>query len=256
MSSARTLTSQETLPNPSPLNSGVLYLVATPIGNLGDITFRAVETLKKVDLIACEDTRHSKILLDHYGIQKPLISYFDFSERKRAPELVERMKKGESIALISDAGTPCVADPGFRLIQMALAQGLRVESLPGPSAFLSALILSGLPADRFVFEGFFPVKHGQKKTKLLSLKAEDRTVIFYESPHRLLKTLVVLEEVLGDVEIVIARELTKKFEEVVQGRVSDIIRRWEGKKVLGEFVVLFNLGGRNEFSPSKTDRPG
>ncbi len=237
------------------MNSGVLYVVATPIGNLGDITFRAVETLKAVDLIACEDTRHSRILLDHYGIHKPLLSYFDFSERKRAPELVERMKKGESIALISDAGTPGVADPGFRLIRMALNAGIGVQCLPGPSAVLPALVLSGLPTDRFVFEGFFPIKENQKKTKLRALAGETRTVIFYESPHRLLKTLLVIKEVLGDLEIVIARELTKKFEEVIRGKVGALHRRFSQQKVLGEFVILFNLSDQREAQRSSVDVP-
>ena len=223
------------------MNEGILYLVSTPIGNLGDITVRAVEILKSVDLVACEDTRHSKFLLDHYGIQKPLISYFDFSEKKQAPELLERIKNGVNMALISDAGTPGIADPGYRLITGAVRAGIKIESLPGASAFLSALVVSGLPTDRFVFEGFFPVKSGQKKTKLLSLKNEERTVIFYESPHRILKTLETLQETLGDIEIVVARELTKKFEEVLRKKVSEIISYFSNKKVLGEFVVLFNL---------------
>lgn len=223
------------------MTQGILYIVATPIGNLGDITFRAVETLKGVDLIACEDTRHSKVLLDYYGIKKPLISYFDFSERKRAPELLEKMKAGQNIALISDAGTPGIADPGYRLISGAIKEGIKVEVIPGASAIISALVLSGLPTDRFIFEGFFPVKSGQKKNKLLSLKEERRTVIFYESPHRFLKTLEAIKEALGDIEIVVVREITKKFEEVVRDKVGAVITHFSGKKVLGEFVVLFNL---------------
>ncbi len=220
---------------------GILYLVSTPIGNLGDITFRAVEVLKNVDLIACEDTRHSRILLDHYGIQKPLTSYFDFSESKRAPGIVEKIKNGTKVALISDAGTPGIADPGFRLIQEAIRQQVKIETLPGPSAVLAALALSGLPTDRFAFEGFFPVKSGQKKNKILSLKEDTRTIIFYESPHRILKTLEAIEEALGDVEIVVARELTKKFEEVVRDKVSVILSHFSKKKILGEFVILWNL---------------
>ena len=223
------------------MNKGVLYLVSTPIGNLGDITVRAIEILKMVDLIACEDTRHSKFLLDHYGIKKPLISYFDFSEKRRTPELLEKIKQGANIALISDAGTPGIADPGFRLIAGAIDAGIKVETLPGASAFLAALTLSGLPADRFVFEGFFPVKLGQKKNKLLALKDEDRTLIFYESPHRILKSLEAIQDTLGDIRIVVARELTKKFEEVFRGKVSEAITHFSNKKILGEFVVLFNL---------------
>ena len=233
---------------------GLLYLVATPIGNLGDMTFRAIEILKTVDLIACEDTRHSKFLLDHYGIKKPLISYFDFSEKKRAPELLEKIKNGSKIALISDAGTPGIADPGFRLITGAVAAGVKIETLPGASAFLTALVLSGLPMDRFIFEGFFPIKSEQKKNKLLSLKNEERTVIFYESPHRILKTLQSIHETLGDIEIVIARELTKKFEEVVRMKVSKTISHFANKKILGEFVVLFHL--KDESRPSKMGQEG
>ena len=223
------------------MSNGKLYLVATPIGNLGDITLRALEVLKSVDLIACEDTRHSKILLDHYGIKKPLLSCFDFSEKKRAPELIEKIKQGQNVALISDAGTPGIADPGYRVMQEALREGIVVETLPGPAAFLAALTLSGLPTDRFTFEGFFPVKAGQKKKKLEALKSEERTIIFYESPHRLLKTLEVMKEMLGDVPVVVVREISKKFEEVTRGKISTAIERFTGKKVLGEFVILFNL---------------
>ena len=222
--------------------SGVLYLVATPIGNLGDITYRAVETLKNVDMIACEDTRRSKILFDHYGIQKPLFSFCDFSEKKKAPGIIQKIKEGANIALVSDAGTPGIADPGYRLIAEAIRENVRVEALPGASAILPALVLSGLPVNRFTFEGFLPVKDGAKKKLLRSLRQENRTIIFYESPHRLLKTLAAIEETLGDIPIVIAREITKKFEEVLRGRVSDLIERFSGKKVLGEFVLLFNLG--------------
>jgi 16S rRNA (cytidine1402-2'-O)-methyltransferase len=223
-------------------STGILYLVATPIGNLGDITYRAVEILKSVDFIACEDTRHSKHLLDHYGIKKPLISYFDYSEKRRAPQIIEKVKSGQTAALISDAGTPGIADPGFRLVREAIHAGVRIEVVPGPSAALTALALSGLPTDRFIFEGFFPVKEGQKKNKLLALKEETRTVIFYESPHRLIKTLKTIQETLGDVEIVVARELTKKFEEVLRDKVGAVLSHFENKPVLGELVVLFNLG--------------
>lgn len=221
--------------------TGKLYLVSTPIGNLADITFRAVETLKKADLIACEDTRHSKFLLEHHGIHKTLVSYHDFSEKKRAPELLEKLKAGQTIALVSDAGTPGIADPGYRLIQAALEAGIPIEAIPGPAAFLTALTVSGLPNDRFIFEGFMPVKSGQKKNKLLSLKEEDRTVIFYESPHRILKTLEAIQETLGDIDIVVARELTKKFEEVLRDKVSQIHSHFSNKKILGEFVILFSL---------------
>ncbi len=224
------------------MDQGVLYLVATPIGNLRDITLRALEILKSVDLIACEDTRHSKILLDHYGIKKPLTSCFEFSEKKRAPELISKIKNGMNVALISDAGTPGIADPGYRVVSEAIAAGVRIEALPGPSAFLTALTLSGLPTDSFIFEGFFPVKEGQKKKKLTALKTEKRTVIFYESPRRLLKTLHVMQEVLGpETPVVVAREISKKFEEVVRQSVAAVLQNFSGKKVRGEFVILFNL---------------
>jgi 16S rRNA (cytidine1402-2'-O)-methyltransferase len=186
------------------------------------------------------------VLLDHYGVRKPVVSYHDFSEKRRAPELLEKIKNGSKIALISDAGTPGIADPGFRLIKGAIDAGIRIESIPGPCAFLAALAISGLPTDRFVFEGFLPVKSGQKRTKLLSLKEEDRTVIFYESPHRILKTLELIREVLGDIHIVVARELTKKFEEIVRDKVSRALQHFSGKKILGEFVILFNLELRED----------
>ena len=228
------------------MGSGVLYLVATPIGHLGDLSHRAAETLKTVDWIACEDTRHSKVLLDHYGIKKPLVSYFDFSEKKRAPELISRIREGQNAALISDAGTPGIADPGFRLIQEAIRQHVRLEALPGASAFLTALVLSGLPVNRFIFEGFAPLKEGAKKKWLESLRDETRTVIFYESPHRLLKTLQTMKEALGDVPVVVARELTKKFEEVFRAPLSGQISHFSNKKIRGEFVVLLNLSFSEE----------
>ena len=224
--------------------SGTLYLVSTPIGNLGDLSVRAVEILKKSDLIACEDTRHSKLLLNHYGINRPLISYFDFSEKKKAPAILEKLKNGGSVSLISDAGTPGIADPGYRLVRGAIEAGIRVEAIPGASAILTALAVSGLPTDRFSFEGFFPVKAGARRKRLLELKDEERTIIFYESPHRLLKTLEAIRETLGDIPIVVARELTKKFEEVRRENVGQSIEHFSSKKILGEFVILFNLQGK------------
>ena len=220
---------------------GILYIISTPIGNLGDISFRAIEILKSVDLIACEDTRHTKILLDHYGIRKPLVSYHNFSEKSRAPRLVEKILSGGRVALVSDAGTPGIADPGFRLVSEAILRGVALEAIPGPSAFLVALSLSGLPTDRFVFEGFLPVKPGQRKNRLLVLKNETRTVIFYESPHRVMKTLEAMKEIFGDIPIVMARELTKKFEEMFRGTINQAITHFGAKKTRGEFVILFNL---------------
>ena len=222
------------------MQSGRLYVVATPIGNLGDLAYRAVEVLRSVDWIACEDTRHSGVLLSHYNIQKPLISYHDFSETKKAPELVRRLKNGERGALISDAGTPGVADPGYRLISQAVEAEVAVEALPGPAAFLAALVVSGFPMNRFSFEGFAPLKDGAKKKWLKELAEEDRTVVFYESPHRFLKTLEAMKEVLGDVRVVVARELTKKFEEVRREPLSALIKHFSERKVLGEFVIVWS----------------
>jgi len=222
------------------MQSGRLYVVATPIGHLGDLTYRAVEVLKSVDWIACEDTRHSKGLLDHYGIHKPLISYHDFSESRKAPELVLRLQNGEKGALISDAGTPGVADPGYRIISQSVQAGVPVEAIPGPAAFLAALVVSGLPMDRFTFEGFAPLKEAAKKKWFKELAEEERTIVFYESPHRILKTLEAMKEVLGDVRVVVARELTKKFEEVRRGPLSEVITHFSSRKVLGEFVVVWS----------------
>ena len=226
------------------MTPGTLYLVSTPIGNLADLSFRAVETLKKVDLIACEDTRHSKILLDHYAIAKPLISFFDASERRKSEMLIEKMKAGQNIALVSDAGTPAIADPGYRLVKAALEAGIALEAIPGPAAFLTALSLSGLPTDSFIFDGFLPVKSGARRKQLASYIKEERTVILYESPHRILKALEDIQAELGDIHMVVARELTKKFQEVTRGPVSEAIAHYSSKKILGEFVILFNLHER------------
>ena len=219
--------------------SGRLYVVATPIGNLGDFSHRASEILKSVDWIACEDTRHSKGLLDHYGIHKPLISYHDFSESKKAPELVLRLQNGEKGALISDAGTPGVADPGYRIISQSVAAGVPVEAIPGAAAFLTALVVSGFPMDRFTFEGFAPLKEAAKKKWFKELAEEQRTVVFYESPHRIAATLEAIREVFGEVEVTLARELTKQFEEIVTAPVSAQLARLEkagGGR--GEFTVV------------------
>lgn len=215
-----------------------LFLVPTPIGNLGDITLRALEILKSVDVILAEDTRTSGVLLKHYSIDKPLQSFHIFNEHKTLAGLVERMKKGEVMALISDAGTPGISDPGFLLVREALKNNLKVDCLPGATALIPALVKSGFPTDRFVFEGFLPHKKG-KQTLLKKLAEEDRTVIFYESPHRLVKTLEQVKEFFGGERMVsVSRELSKKFEETKTGPVDDLVTYFGSKEVKGEIVVV------------------
>ncbi len=214
-----------------------LYIVSTPIGNLEDITFRAVKILSGVDLIAAEDTRKTKILLEHYNIQKGLISYFQFNEAKRTPELIEALKSGRSIAIVSDAGTPGISDPAYRLVRAAIDNGINIIPIPGASALLAALVVSGLPTDGFVFEGFLPHKKG-RRTKLEHLKAESRTIILYESPHRILKTLQNLQEIFGDRQVAVAREITKKFEEIFRGTLSEALNYFSSKSIKGEFVLV------------------
>jgi len=216
---------------------GTLYIVSTPIGNLEDITFRAVKTLSSVDLIAAEDTRKTKILLDHYNISKPMLSYFDHNERFRASQLIEKLLSGQSIALVSDAGTPGISDPAYRIVRESIDHGIMIVPIPGASALLAALVVSGLPTNSFVFEGFLPLKRG-RKTKLEVLKSERRTIVLYESPHRILKTLRELLETFGDREIVLAREVSKKFEEFLRGPTSEVLNRLSSSTPRGEFVIL------------------
>jgi 16S rRNA (cytidine1402-2'-O)-methyltransferase len=221
-----------------------LFLVPTPIGNLGDITLRALEVLKSVDVILAEDTRTSGVLLKHYQINKPLQSFHIFNEHKTAGNLIDRLAKGEVMALISDAGTPGISDPGFLLVREALKHNLKVDCLPGATALIPALIKSGFPTDRFVFEGFLPHKKG-KQTLLKKLAEEDRTVIFYESPHRLVKTLEQVKEFFGsDRQTSVSRELSKKFEETKTGTVEDLITYFTSKEVKGEIVVV--VSGRTK----------
>ena len=218
----------------------MLYVVGTPIGNLGDITVRALETLKAVDLIACEDTRQTGKLLQHYQVRKPLASLHDHNERQRTPELIETLRGGQSIALVCDGGTPLISDPGWWLVHEAIAAGVPVSWAPGASAAVGALVLSGLPTDRFVFEGFLPAKPGARHKRLEALREEERTVVLYESPHRVLKTLRDILDVLGDVNMTCARELTKKFEEVRRGRASELIAHCEQRAPRGEFVLVLS----------------
>lgn len=215
-----------------------LYLVPTPIGNLADITLRALDVLKSVDVVLAEDTRTSGHLLKHYDIRKPLQAFHNFNEHKVLASLVDRMKRGEVMALVSDAGTPGISDPGFLLTREALREGLAIECLPGPTAFVPALVKSGLPSDRFVFEGFLPHKKG-RQTLLKILAMEERTMIFYESPYRLLKTLEQFAEFFGPDRVVsVSRELTKIYEETKTGPVSEVIMHFQAKEVKGEIVIV------------------
>ena len=220
---------------------GTLYLVSTPVGNLGDLTLRAIETLKGVDVIACEDTRQTGKLLAHYQIRKPLTSLHDHNERQKTPQLIGQLKSGQSIALVSDGGTPLVSDPGWYLVRRAIDAGIAVSWIPGATALIGALVLSGLPTDRFVFEGFLPPKPGARRKRLEALKDEPRTVVLYESPHRLLKTLRDIRETLGDIQMTCARELTKMFEEVRRGTASELITHFERRAPRSELVLCFSL---------------
>ena len=222
----------------------MLYLVPTPIGNLEDITLRALRVLKEVDLVACEDTRTSAVLLSHFGIETPRTSYHEHNEAQKAPQLIERMRAGQNLALISDAGSPGISDPGFYLVRECMRNAIPVEALPGPTAFVPALAASALPTDRFVFEGFLPVKKG-RQTRLEELRSERRTMVFYESPHRLVKTLTQFEEVFGpDRPGAVARELSKKFEEVQRGTVHQLLSYFgEQQKIRGEIVVVIAGAG-------------
>ena len=218
--------------------AGLLYVVATPIGNLEDITLRAVRILKEVDLIAAEDTRHTQILLNHYDIHTPLTSYHEHNERTKAQPLVERLVRGENVALLCDAGTPAISDPGYRLVIEATRAGVRVVPLPGASALAAVLSASGLPTDRFVFEGFLPAKKQERKTKLQALRNESRTLVFYEAPHRLIASLLDLQQVLGDREIVVAREVSKVHEEFLRGTLSEIVAQLAEQTVKGEITLI------------------
>ena len=224
--------------------SGKLFLVSTPIGNLKDISQRALETLAQVDLIAAEDTRRAGVLLHHFQIRTPTTSYFDFNKEKKTPFLIERLKFGKSIALISDAGTPGISDPAFYLVREAIRHGISVEAIPGAAAFVAALIISGLPTDRFVFEGFLPPKKG-RQTRLKELAEEKRTIVIYESPNRIHKTLKQLLEFLGDRKVCICRELTKQFETVYRGTIESFVSEPDLIKIKGEFVLVVEGKGKS-----------
>jgi len=226
----------------SPLNpgKGALYVVATPIGNLEDITLRALRILKEVDLIAAEDTRHTGLLLKHFGIETPLTSYFQGNELKKKEYILSRLKEGHPVALVSDAGTPGISDPGFRLIQAAIENQIPVVPIPGPSAVIAALSVSGLPTDAFLFKGFLPHKSKKRRDLLSELEGARETLIFYESPHRITETLQDVFDILGDREIVLTRELTKVYEEIRRGRVSEIRNQIGERKLKGEITLLIS----------------
>ncbi len=218
---------------------GTLYLVATPIGNLEDITYRAVRLLKEADIIACEDTRHTRKLLAHFGVSKPLVSYHEHNEEQRAEELIERLREGKSVALVSDAGMPVVSDPGYRLVRRAAEEGIPVVPAPGPSAPLTALAASGLPSDRFTFLGFLPPRGAQRRETLRRIAEMDTTVILFEAPHRILATLDDLRQVAGDRPIVAAREMTKIHEEFLRGTAEEVREELARRNsIKGEFTIV------------------
>ncbi len=233
-----------------PLTPSTLYLVATPIGNLEDITLRALRTLKECDLIAAEDTRRTGVLLKHFGISKPMLSYFQFNEAKRSEEIIERLRRGEKIALVTDAGSPGISDPGERVVKAAIATGFRVEPVPGPTALVAALTASGLPTDEFHFIGFLPHKSGQRRKKLETLRDFAGTLVLYESPYRIEKLLGELSEIFPERSIVLARELTKKFEEFLRGHPADLLEQLQKRSVKGEFVVMIGAAQNLSKNPS------
>ena len=218
--------------------NGTLFVVATPIGNLEDITLRALRVLKEVDVIACEDTRRTRALLAHFDIHTPTTSYFEHNKLVRGPQLIRQLQEGRRIALVTDAGTPGISDPGFMLVRDARAAGIGVVPVPGPAAVVTALSAAGLPADRFVFDGFLPIKPGRRLNRLTALRELDTTLVLYESPHRILATLTAIGEVFGEREIVVARELTKQFEEVVRAPAAAHRARLDAAGVRGEFTVV------------------
>jgi 16S rRNA (cytidine1402-2'-O)-methyltransferase len=238
------------VPESSP---GRIFIVSTPIGNLEDITLRALRVLREVDLIAAEDTRHTRKLLSHFDIHTPLTSFYQHQQFRQAPALLEKALAGKTLALVTDAGTPGISDPGSWLVRQALAAGIAVTPVPGPSALVTLLSVSGLPTDRFVFEGFLPVKAGKKRRILERLAVEERTLVFYESPHRLEKTLALMLEVLGDRPAAVGRELTKVYEEVNRGTLGEILAAYRGRKVLGELAIA--VTGHDGKRPRRDEEP-
>ncbi|OGP54372.1 MAG: 16S rRNA (cytidine(1402)-2'-O)-methyltransferase [Deltaproteobacteria bacterium RBG_13_52_11] len=223
---------------------GRLYLVSTPIGNLEDITLRAIKVLRNVDLIAAEDTRRARQLLARYRVKAPITSFFEHNEPAKKEALIRRLVEGQAIALISDAGTPGVSDPGFRLVKQAIEEGIEVIPIPGPSAHVAALVVSGLPTDSFHFFGFLPPKGSKRKKRLEEIKEMRGTIVLYEAPHRLLRTLQDIKDVCGDRQIVVARELTKMYEEVIRGEITEVLEGLVGRKIRGEITLVVAGRGR------------
>jgi len=221
---------------------GILYICGTPIGNLEDITLRALKILKEVNLIAAEDTRHTLKLLNHYQINTKITSYYEYNKFKKAPYLVKILEKGQNIALVSDAGMPGISDPGYVLIDLALKNNIKIIPIPGVSALITALVVSGLPTDKFVFEGFLPRKIKERKRYFKSIENEERTIIFYETPHRLKRALKDMLEILGDRKVVLARELTKMYEEIIRGKLSQILSKIDSKEIKGEITLIVQGG--------------
>lgn len=233
--------------------AGKLYIVPTPIGNLDDITIRAVDTLRAVDLILAEDTRTTSFLLKHLGIEKRMMSHHKFNEHAAVEAVAGRINGGENVALVSDAGTPGISDPGFLLVKTCLDADIEVQTLPGATALIPALVQSGFPSDRFCFEGFLPPKKGRSK-RLARLAEEDRTMIFYESPYRVVKTLEQFAELFGgDREVSVSRELTKKFEQTVRGTLTEVISYFKAKEPKGEFVIVVAGRGKKKLKPDQED---
>ena len=226
---------------------GTLYIVATPIGNLEDITLRAIRILKEADIIAAEDTRRTQTLLMHFSINTPLTSYHDYNERAKTSQLVARLERGESIALVSDAGTPTISDPGYRLIGEAIRIGIRVVPIPGPSALIAALSASGLPTDGFNFRGFPPARKRERRSKLQELRVDRYTIVVYETPHRLKESLDDIREIFGDRRIVLAREVTKVHEEFLRGRISEVIAEIKHREIRGEVTLI--IEGCSDLNP-------
>ncbi len=229
-----------------------LYLVSTPIGNLEDITLRSLSVLKSVDLIACEDTRHTRRLLDHFGINKPTISYHEHNEQVRANELVQRLAGGESIAIVTDAGTPGIADPAYRIVVAAIERGITVVPIPGAVALVAGLVASGLPTDSFLFAGFLPAKKMARRAKLEELKTERATLVVYEAPHRIRETLADALEVLGDRPASLARELTKLHEQFIRGKLSELVTHFDAHQPRGEMTLVIAGSGDDNFEPVET----